>query len=134
MAFIFVSTIQYPRTLKNNIYHSNKRGPLQFFHPVTNPAIGHAVVHSVDKTHILVVTVELILLLFLNNFLSFSTSFLSLRFTRFRRSYVNCPVVVLTNHCQSFTAFLLDVHCSKWPRSCFCSCLLPMTVRLLEFS
>ena len=43
----------------------------------------------------------------------------SRRFTRFRRCYVNRTAVVLTNHCQSFTAFLLDVRCSEWSRSFF---------------
>ena len=98
IAFIFVNTIQYPRTLKNSIYHSNKRIPPPFFHPDTNPAIGHALVHSVDKIHVLVVTVDLIWLLFLN-ILSFNfvpTPRKSLWFTRFRRSYVNRLVVVLT--------------------------------------
>ena len=102
-----VNKIQYPRTLKTSIYHSNKRIPPPFFHPDTNPAIGHALVHSVDKIHVLVVTVDLIWLLFLN-ILSFNfvpTPRKSLRFTRFRRSYVNRPLVVLTNHCQSDTAF-----------------------------
>ena len=54
----------------------------------------------------------------------------SLRFTRLRRSYLNRTAVVLTNHCQSYTAFLLDVRCSKWPRSLFCRCLSPMIVHL----
>ena len=31
IAFIFVNTMQYPRTLKNNIYHSNIREPPPFF-------------------------------------------------------------------------------------------------------
>ena len=117
--FIFVNTIQYLRTLKNNIYHSNKRGPPLFFHLDTNPVIGHALVCSVDKTHVLVVTADLIWLLFLNilsfNFVAAPRK--SLKFTRFIRSYVNRPSVVLTNHCQSSTAFLLDVRCSKLP--CF---------------
>ena len=52
--------IKYPHTLKNNIYHSNKREPPPFFHLVTNTAIDHVLVHSVDKTYVLVVTVELI--------------------------------------------------------------------------
>ena len=68
-----------------------------------------------DKTHVLVVTVDLIWLLFLN-ILSFNfvaTPRKSLRFTRFIRSYVNRPAVVLTNYCQSYTAFLLDVRFSK---------------------
>ena len=34
-----------------------------------------------------------------------STRNRSLRFTRFRRSYVNCTAVVLTNHCQSTLFF-----------------------------
>ena len=58
---------------------------------------------------------EFYLLLFLH-ILSFNfvtTPRKSLRFTRFIRSYVNRPAVVLTNHCQSYTAFLLDVRCSK---------------------
>ena len=57
--------IQYLHTLKNNIYHSNKRGPPPFFHSDTNPVLGHVLIHSVEKTHVLVVHVELIWLLFL---------------------------------------------------------------------
>ena len=120
--------IQYPCTRKNNIYFSNKRGTPPCFHPDTNPAIGHALVHSINKSHVLVVTVELIWFLFLN-ILSFNfllTPRKSLRFT----SYVNRPVVVLTDHCQSYTAFLLDVRCSKWPRFFFCNCLLRVIVYL----
>ena len=96
------------------------------------PILGHVLVHSVDKTHVLVVTVELIRLLFLNIF-SFNfvpTSNKSLRFTRFRRSYVNRPAIGLNNHCQSCTAFLLDARCLKWPLSFFCSSLFPMIVHL----
>ena len=127
ITFIFVNTIQYPRTLKNNIYHSNKGGQPPFFHLDTNPVIGHALVHSVDKTHVLVVTVDLIWLLFLNisifNFVA--TPIKSLRFARFIRSYVNRPAVVLTHHCQSYTAFLLDVRCSKFPCSIFLQFFVP---------
>ena len=105
ITFIFVNTIQYPRTLKNNIYHSNNGNHHQFLIRIS--ILGHALVHSVDKTHVLVVTVKLIGLLFLNIF-SFNfapTLNKSLRFTRFRRSYVNHTAVVLTNHCQNYTAF-----------------------------
>ena len=66
ITFIFVNTIQYSRTLTINIYHSNKWGPPLFLHLDTSFVIGHALVHSVDKTHVLVVTVDLIWLLFLN--------------------------------------------------------------------
>ena len=83
------------------------------------PILGHILVHFVDKTHVLVVTVELIWLMFLNIF-SFDfipTPNKALRFTRFRRSYVNRPAVVLTNHCQSYTDFWFDVRCLNWPCS-----------------
>ena len=69
IAFILVNTIQYPCTLKSNIYHSNKRGPPPIFHLDTNAVLGHVLIHSVDKTRVLVATVELIWL-FLNIFLS----------------------------------------------------------------
>ena len=124
--------IHYPCTLRNNIYHSNKREPLTIFHSDTNPTLDHVLVHSVDRIHALVVTMELIWLLFLN-MLSFNflpTLNKSLRFTRFRGSYVNRPTVVLTNHCQSYVAFLLEKRCSKWPHSFFCSCWSPMIVCL----
>ena len=102
--------------------------------------------HSVNKTHILVVTGELIWLLFLN-ILSFNFApqpNKPFRLTRFERSYVNRPAIVLTNHCQSYTSFLLDVRCSKWSSFFlffsffffffffffFCSCLSPFIVRL----
>ena len=49
---------------------------------------------------------------------------------KFTRSYENYIAVVLTNHCQNYTAFLLNVRCSKWPSSFFCSCLSPMIVHL----
>ena len=71
--------------------------------------LGHVLVYSVDKTHDLVVTVELIGLLFFNIF-SFNfapTPNKSLKFTRFRRSYINHSAFVLNNHCQSYTAFCL---------------------------
>ena len=85
----------------------------QFF--IRIPILGHVLVHFVDKTHVLVVSVELIGLLFLNIF-SFNfapTPNKSLRFSRFRGSYVNRPAVILTNHCESYTTFLLDVRCLK---------------------
>ena len=127
IAFIFVNSMQYPHTLKNNTYHSNKQGPPLFLHLDTNPVIGHALVHSVEKTNVLDVTVDLIWLLFLN-ILSFNfvtTPRKSLRFRRFIRSYVNHPAVVLTNYCQCYIAFLLDVRCSKLPCSIFLQWFVP---------
>ena len=98
-------------------------GDHHFLHLDTNPVICHALVHSVDKTHVLVVTVDLIWLLFLN-ILSFNfvaTPRKSLRFTRIIRSYA----VVLTNNYQSYTAFLLYVCCSKLPCSIFLQLFIP---------
>ena len=60
MAFIFVNTIQYTRTLKNNICHSDNWGLPLFLNVDYNPVISHALVNSVGKTHILVVAVDLI--------------------------------------------------------------------------
>ena len=71
--------------------------PLLFFHSDTNPVLGHVLVYYVDKTHVLVVTLKLNWLLFLN-ILSFNfvpTPKKSLWLIRFRRSYVNHPTVVL---------------------------------------
>ena len=69
--FILVNTIQHPRTLKNNIYHSNKWLPPSCFHSYTNRVFGHVMIHSFDKTHIPVVIVELIWFL-LSSILSFN--------------------------------------------------------------
>ena len=49
----------------------------------------------------------------------------ALRFTRFRRSSVNCTAVVLTNNCQSYTTYRLDVCCSKWQSSLFLQLFVP---------
>ena len=85
-------------------------GPPPFFLLATISVLGHVLVHFVNKAHALVLTVELILLLFWN-MLSFNfvqTPKKSLTFRRFRRkSYINRSVVFLTNHCQRCTAFLL---------------------------
>ena len=79
------------------------------------PILDYVLVHSVGKTHVLVVP----------------TPNISLRFTRFRRIHVNWPAVVLKSHCHTAKeAFLLDVCCLKWPRSFFCSCFLLMIVHL----
>ena len=108
IALAFVNTIQYLRTLKNNIYHSNKWGPPLFLHLHTNPVIGHALVHSFVETNVLDVTVDLIWLYL--NILSFNfvaTPRKSLRFTRFIRSYVNRPAVVLTTTVKVTLLFCL---------------------------
>ena len=70
---------------------STKWEPPLFLHLDTSPVIGHTLVHSVDNTHGLVVTVDLIWLLFLNIFYSnfVATPIKFIRFTRFIRSYVN---------------------------------------------
>ena len=110
IAFILVNTIQYPCTLKSNIYQSNKQRTPSFFHLHTNLVLGHVLIHSVDKIHVLVVTVELIWFLIFNiiSFIFAPTPNKFLRYKRFRKSYVKLPDVVLTYR-TSYTAFLLDV-------------------------
>ena len=91
--------------------------------------IGQILIQSDDKTHILVVTVKLIWLLFLNilsfNFIPKPNK--SLGFTRFRRSYLKRPAAVLikvTLHFQLMCAVPSDhvFFCF------FCSHLSPMIV------
>ena len=96
-----------------NTYHSHIHGPPPFFHSDTNLGLGHVPIHSVDKTHVLAVTMELIWLLLLSiHFFNFiPTLNKSLRLTRFRKSYVSHLAVVLTNH-KGYTAFLLEVCCA----------------------
>ena len=89
IAFIFINIKQHPGILKNNIDHLSKRGPPPFFHSDTNLVLGNVLVHSVEKTHVLVLTGELIWLLFLNilflNYVQRPNK--SHRFRKFRRSY-----------------------------------------------
>ena len=122
--------------LNNNKDHSRKRGRPPFFHSDTNLVFSHILVHSCRQKLCSSCNSGINLILFLNtlSFNFFLTQNKSFRFGRFRRSYVNCHVVVPTNHCQSCTAlpFWLDVHCSKQPRSFFCSCLSPIIVHLLN--
>ena len=105
--WLIASTIH----MNENHHHSSIQIPIR----------GHVLVHFVEKTHVLFVTVEQIWLLFLNIF--FSTLFQ--HWSRFRRGYVNCTAVVLTNYCQSYTAFLLDVRFSKVPRFFFYAAVCP---------
>ena len=103
-------------SLLNKIHNSNKRWQPTFFHSDTNHVLCQVLMNSFNKIHVLVVTVEFIWLWFLNilsfNFVSILNK--SFRFTLLRRSYVNCLAVFLTNHCQSYSAFLFHVRCSKW--------------------
>ena len=122
------TTLTHPNEL--HLPFKQKGSTILFFIPIL--ILGHILDGFVDKTHALVVTIELIWLLFLNifsfNFVSAPNK--SLRFTRFTRSYLNRLAVILTNHCQSFTSILLDLHCLKWSRFFLCSCLSPMIVHL----
>ena len=89
IAFIFVSAIQYARTLKNTIYNLKKRVPPPFFHPDTDLVLRHVLVHSVDKKHVMVVVVKLLTWLFSLNILFFycvQTPSKSLKLTRFKKA------------------------------------------------
>ena len=121
VALIFVNMIQHAHTLKNSIHHLTKRRPPSFFDSETSLVLGKVLVHSVEKTHVIVVTVELIWLLFCTilslNFVR--TPNKSLRFRKFRKSCVHRSIVVQTNHFKLTLLFLLDVRYSKWSHSCF---------------
>ena len=95
---------------------------------------GRVLVHFIDKSHVLVVTVELIRLLLLNilsfNFVQTPNKSLTLR--GFRRGSVNRPAVV-PNSVKIPLPFLFDVRCLKWSRSFFkffFSGLSPMMIYL----
>ena len=83
---------EYTPILKNNIDYSRKRGPPPSFNSDANPALGHILPQSVFKTHVLVVTVELIWLSFLKtlsfNFVQRPNK--SLMFRRFKGSFLPC--------------------------------------------
>ena len=100
--------MQHTRIQRNSINHWRKRGPPRVFHLSTNLVLGNDLLHSVGKTHVLVVTLEFIWLLFLNilsfNFVQAPNK--SFKFGRFKRSYGTCPGVVPTNFCQSFALLL----------------------------
>ena len=103
--------IQYPRTLQNNIYHSNKRVPPPFFHSDTNPVFGHVLIHSFECSGCnsginLIVTLEYTFFQ-----LGSSSEQISVKLARFRRSYIKPPAVALTSHTR-YTSFLLDVRCA----------------------
>ena len=118
--FLFsFNTIQYPHNLKNNIYHSSKRGSSPIFHTNSNPILDQFSVHSGDKTDALVVTVEFIWLLLLN--------ILCFNF------FLRLPAVVLRNLRQSYTAFFLNVRWSRWPRSSFSQLPLAMFICVIYF-
>ena len=126
-----VNTIQHPRIQKNNIDHSSKQGSTLISHSHTKTVLGQVLVHSDDKAHVLVVTVVALLNILSFNFVK--TLNKSLRFRRFWRSYVNHPVVVSTT-VKVALLFLLDVRCSKWPRSFFFSCFCPVIMHLRNLS
>ena len=71
---------------------------------------GHAQIHYFDKTHVLLLSVELIWLLLLNNTffqLCSKVEQIFVRLTRIRRSYVTCPLLILTSHTQTTQHFCL---------------------------
>ena len=110
ITFIFIfNTIQYPRNLRNNIYHSKSETHQHFF--IEIPILGHILIHSVDKTNILVVTVELIWLMFFNIFFFnfVPTPKKSLRFTRFKVTLLFCLVcVVYSGHVPFLQLFVFN--------------------------
>ena len=84
--------------------YSEEQRPLE--QTGTSSVLGDDQVHSVEKTHVLVVTVELIWMLFLNilssNFIQ--TPNKSRKFRRFRTIYVHRSTVVPTKFALIFFA------------------------------
>ena len=118
--FIFVNKIQHPHIMKNNTDQSRKGGGVPSLICLNTKSVsGQVLVHSVDKTHLLVVTEEFIWLLFLNilSFIFVQTPNKSFRFRQFR-SYVNHSSVVLTT-VKIALLFMFYVHCLKWAYSFF---------------
>ena len=134
IAFVLVNTIQYPRTLKNNIYYSNNRVPLPFFsfgyqscvYQFCDPFFWQNPCSGCNSGIDLVVALE-----YTFSQLSSNAKQISVKLPRFRRSYVKHPAVVLTSHI-SYTAFLLDMRCAVQSGYIpnFCSCLFQMIVYL----
>ena len=126
--------MQYPRTLQNNIYHSNKGVPPPFFNSDTNPVFGQVLIHSFDKNPCsgcnsgisLVVALQYTFFQVCSN-----VEQLSVRLTRFRRSYVKRPVVVLTSHTSNIGS-LLDVRCAFQNRHFSFFCSLPLMIVYLR--
>ena len=106
--------MQYPRALKNNNYHSNKRVPWPFFSfryqscvwPRSDPFFWQNPCSGCNSGIDLVVALEYTFFQLCSN-----VEQISVRLARFRRSYIKRPAVVLTSH-TSYTVFLLDVRCA----------------------
>ena len=130
--------MHYPYTLKNNIYHSNRRNLFKqtetttIFHSDIDPVLGHVLVYSLDKNHVLDATVELIWLLLLN-ILSFNLaetpnkSLGSQNSEKLPYAYENHPTVVLIKVMLHF-CLISSVQNDQVP--IFCTCLSSMIVHL----
>ena len=114
--------MQYSHALKSNIYLSNNRGPPPFFHSDINPVLDQELVHTIDKSRVLVVTVEWTWLLFLNMLSFVPIPSKSLRFTGFRKSYVYRPAVVLIK-ATLFSCLMCAAQSENFPFfAAVCSC------------
>ena len=132
--------IQHPCILKNNIQHQNiehlsKRGPPPFFHSDTNLVLGNALVHPFEKNPFLVVTVELIWLLFLN-MLSFNfiqtpdLGYYLLGSENLEEAMYTALLSFKPTTVKVALFFLLGVHWPKCSHNLFCGCLFPTIVHL----
>ena len=122
--------MQYPHTLKNNIYHSNKRRPPPIFsfgyqsctRPRSDLFCWQSPCSGCNRRIDLVVVLEYALFQLCSN-----AKQITVRLTGFRRSYVNRHAVVLTNHTSYTASFALcALRCSNLSRSfCFLQLLVP---------
>ena len=127
--------MQYPRALKNNNYHSNKRVPWPFFSfryqscvwPRSDPFFWQNPCSGCNSGIDLVVALEYTFFQLCSN-----VEQISVWLTRCKRNYVKHPAGCCSNQPHKLHSVFAwyALRCSKWPRFFFCSCLPPMIVYL----
>ena len=113
IALILVFTI--PRHPEEQHLPFKQTGTTIIFHTDTNPVFPHVLIHSFNKAHVLVVTVELIWLLLLN-ILSFNFVLTPNKFLvgQIRKSLCKVPCYHSNHHYKLYSVFAWCVlHCSK---------------------
>ena len=86
-------------------------GTTTIFHSDTNPVFGHILIHSFECSGCNTGINFVVILEYTFFQLCSNSGQISFRLTRFRRSHVKRPAVVLTSH-TSGASFLLDVSCA----------------------
>ena len=118
----------HPHILKKQqISFKQMGGPLLFFHSDTNPVLGHVLVYYVDKTHVLVATLKLNWLLFLDILCS-NTQKVSL-VHKIQKKLCKSPYCRSNQSFTAFSCWMCSVQ-SGHVRFFFCCCFFPMIMNL----